>query len=235
MSIVRRPLPDWVVDLPSRNTITGKRLYNIGDDVWYPSVTSVLGGTESSRSDSTSQSNPWERKRVGPDHEARRAKTAAENRDSVLEFVAGWLATEVSPALDEVDRAVRAPTLQLIRECRTNLSEIWLAGELVYSHQLQTVDLVEVIGVWDGQPSVIVTDSSPNRKTPDQIERLFLRGTAQSLCWLEQTGELVEGLVAVVGNETLFKPQVFTGTIYDHIDQIRRRFDGSLTKRPNVN
>lgn len=217
---VRLPPPEWIHEIGSKSTPTGKRLYEVSPGVWYPSVTAVIGADP----EKEAALNVW-RQSYGVARAKARTDTAAARGTTVHDYLDSMLnGNTVTLDPDVVDVTVRAPYNQIKRELNTHLSEIVVNEVPLYSHELKTAGRVDLIGSWKGKRSIIDFKTADKKKTEAQIDGYFLQVTTYALCWYEMCGELIEDFVILIGNEKLFKPQVFERTIYPYIGRVQRLF-----------
>lgn len=225
--IPRQQTPEWVQEIKDKTSVTGKRLYEVSPNVWYPSVTTVLGQSDPEKE---AKLNAW-RASVGAQAAAKRSKEATDRGTTVHNLVDNWInniPVELSP---DSDKIIRVPYRQLVKQLTANLNEIWINEEVVYSHELKTAGRIDLVGTWCGRPAIIDFKTASKKKQEKDIEQYFLQATTYSLCWLELTGDLIEDIVILIGNETLFKPQVFHRTIYPYISTVKKIFQQYHNKK----
>lgn len=218
--IPRNPLPEWVSNIKDKTSVTGKRLYEVAPELWYPSVTTVLSASDPEKIIALTA---W-RAAVGVTAAAARSKEATDRGTTVHDLVDVWLDTFVLNISNDTNKSIKAPALQIVKQLKENLTEIWLNEQAVWSHELKTAGRVDLVGVWNGDPAIIDFKTASKRKTANDIEQYFLQATTYALCWFEITGVLIEDIVIIIGNDNLFKPQVFHRTIYPYITKVQRIF-----------
>lgn len=218
-TIPRNPLPKWVSDIASKTSITG-RLYEVSPGVWYPSVTTVLGQSDPEK---TVQLNAW-KQAVGFAKAAQISKQATDRGTAVHELVDDWLNDKPISMDENYPVEIAVPTRQLISSLRTNLTEIWINEQAVWSHELKTAGRIDLVGKWKLNPAIIDFKTASKPKTEKDILQYFLQATTYSLCWYEITGFLIENIVIIIGNDKSFKPQLFETTIYPYITKVQKAF-----------
>jgi hypothetical protein len=220
------PTPEWIRPLESKTTATGKRLYEVSPGLWYPSITTVIGAEP----EKAAALDAW-RESYGRDRAKARTEKAAARGTTVHDYLDSWINgedIELNP--DEHDIIVRAPFNQLRKEFARNV-DVVIANEVpLYSETLRTAGRVDVVGNWKGKPAIIDFKTADKRRTEEFIEGYFLQTTAYALCWYEMSGELIEDIVVMIGNENLFKPQVFHKTIYPYINRVQQVFEDYHTR-----
>lgn len=218
--IPRNPPPAWAIELESKTNVHGKRLYKVADNLWYPSVTTVIGQSDPAKQEALSA---W-RKAVGPQFAAAKTKAATDRGTGVHQPLDEWLNDQSLVLSEDAPLEVRAPYRQIKKQLVDNLDEIWMNEQCLVSHELKTAGKVDLIGVWKGRPAIIDFKTASKKKTDEMIKDYFLQETTYALMLYEMSGILVEDIVTIIGNETLFKPQVFERKIYPYIPTINRVF-----------
>ena len=188
--------------------------------VWYPSVTTVLGTSDPEK---TAKLDVW-KKSVGFDKAAQRTKEATDRGTAVHDEIDQWLTSFQLTVTSDTDKIIRVPAKQIIKLLTTNLTEIWMNEQPVYSDVLRTAGRVDLVGRWNGVPAIIDFKTASRKKDEDDILQYFLQATAYSMCWYEITGELIEDIVIIIGNENLFKPQLFHRKITPYLKKVQTVF-----------
>jgi hypothetical protein len=218
--IPRQPPPAWAVELEAKTNVYGKRMYKVADDMWYPSVTTVIGQADPEKQESL---NVW-RKKVGFEQAKQITKAATDRGTGVHNPLDEWLNDQTKVLHEDAPREVAIPYRQIKKELTTNLSEIWMNEQCLVSHELKTAGRVDLIGVWKGKPCIIDFKTASKKKQEDWIKDYFLQETTYALMFYEMSGILIENIVTIIGNETLFKPQVFEKSIYPYVKQVNKVF-----------
>ena len=218
--IPRQPPPAWAAELEAKTNVYGKRMYKVAADVWYPSVTTVIGQSDPEKQESL---NVW-RKKVGFEKSTQITKAATDRGTGVHNPLDEWLNDQTKVLHEDAPRDVAIPYRQIKKQLTTNLSEIWMNEQCLVSHELKTAGRVDLIGVWKGQPAIIDFKTSSKKKPEEWITDYFLQETTYALMFYEMTGILVENIVTIIGNETLFKPQVFEKKIFPYVSRVNNIF-----------
>lgn len=219
MKIPKLPLPSWVRDIKSTTTPTGKRKYEVSPGVWYPSVTTILSTADPVKNASIEQ---WKQS-YGRTAADAKVKKATDRGTSVHEYIDSWLDTfDVELNADDHDISIRAPFNQIRRELVSNLTEIWAKEVVLLSHELKVAGRVDLVGRWNGTPTIIDFKTADKKKTEADITSYFQQVTIYSLCWYELTGDFIDDFVILIGSEKMFKPQVFKGKITKYIPSVVR-------------
>lgn len=199
----------------------------MADNVWYPSVTTVIG---QSNPDKQEGLNVW-RKEIGFNKAAQVTKQATDRGTAVHQPLDDWLNDQTFVLEEEQPREIAIPFRQIKKQLIANLTEIWCNEQCLVSHELKTAGRVDLIGIWKGKPAIIDFKTASKKKQEDWIVDYFLQKTTYSLMLYEMTGILVENIVTLIGNETLFKPQVFEKKIYPYVNQVNKIFSQYHTSK----
>ena len=202
-------------------------MYKVADDLWYPSVTTVIGQADPEKQEGL---NVW-RKSVGFDKAAQVTKAATDRGTDVHDLVDAWLNDQTLELSEDLSREVAAPYRQIKKQLVSNLSEIWCNEQCLVSHELKTAGRVDLIGMWKGRPAIIDFKTASKKKSADWILDYFMQETTYSLMFYEMTGILIDDIITIIGNETLFKPQVFENKIYPYVKQVNKVFTDYHTSK----
>lgn len=225
--IPRQSSQPWATEFKSKTNAYGKRMYNVEGDVWYPSVTTVIGQADPNKQASL---DAW-RKRIGPDEAAKKTKAASDRGTGVHDPLDAWLNDQTYVLHEDSPREVAIPFNQIKKQLTVNLSEIWCNEQCLVSHELKTAGRVDLIGIWKGKPAIIDFKTASKKKQEDWIKDYFLQETTYALMFYEMTGILIEDIVTIIGNETLFKPQIFEKKIHPFITTVNKVFTAYHSKK----
>jgi ATP-dependent exoDNAse (exonuclease V) beta subunit len=195
-------------------------MYKVGEDLWYPSVTTVIGQADPEKQEAL---NVW-RKNIGFNKAAAKTKAATDRGTAVHEPLDQWLNDQSFVLDEEAPREIAIPYRQIKNALQKNLTEIWCNEQCLVSHELKTAGRVDLIGVWKGQPAIIDFKTASRKKQEDHIVDYFRQETTYSIMLYEMSGILVKNIVTIIGNETLFKPQIFEKNIFPYVNQVNKLF-----------
>lgn len=176
-----------------RKEVDGKRLYvnPWGDPV--PSVTTILGATQSEEKRKVLQN--W-RKRVGTE-EAQRITTTAANRGTVMHnILEHWALGEYetyNPGNNVVHQQAKAMAAEVIRNIEPSIDEIWGTEVMLCMPELYagTTDLV---GVYKGKPTIMDFKQTNKPKKREWIDDYFMQGAAYALAHNELYDTKIENI-----------------------------------------
>lgn len=219
-------IPTWLLEpahnFQSKTAASGHRVYQVADGVFYPSVTTVLGLANVEKQAGLAR---W-REAVGKDKASKVTEDATTRGTAVHDMLDNWL-DDSSVDVDTKDLAkeVAVPFRQVRKLLLEHLSEIIIKEQCLVSHSLKTAGRTDLMGVWKGRKAFIDFKTANKSKSESEINDYFLQATIYALCWYEMTGELVEDIVIIIGNQNLFKPQVFERKIQPYIKNVLITFD----------
>jgi len=109
-----------------------------------------------------------------------------------------------------------------------NVDEVWGQELALYSDHLNMAGRVDLVGVWNGVPSIIDYKTSKRLKKKEYITGYFLQCTAYAIMIEERTGIPVPQIVIVIAGdegEQVFieKRDNWTKQLRDAINEYQRR------------
>jgi ATP-dependent exoDNAse (exonuclease V) beta subunit len=109
-----------------------------------------------------------------------------------------------------------------------NVDEVWGQELALYSDHLNMAGRVDLVGVWNGVPSIIDYKTSRRLKKKEYITGYFLQCTAYAIMIEERTGIPVPQIVIVIAGdegEQVFieKRDNWTKQLRDAINEYQRR------------
>ena len=188
-----RYIPD-IADLQNRvttRTTESGRVYVIdGEDYEFPSITTVLGRQPK---DALFE---W-RKRVG-EREANRISRQAAIKGTLVHNTLEAIVHNVTPEYDKLMPNVKLSVVSARNLLEQNLSEVWASECALFSKYLKVAGRVDLVGVWDGIPSIIDFKTSRRHKTLADIENYLIQETAYAIMFEEITTISIPRLVTVM-------------------------------------
>ena len=188
----------------TKNDNEGSRTYNIGK-AKVPSVTTILGATQSK--DKKAGLDRW-RQRVGYE-EATRITTQAATRGTEMHYILeqycqgkGYLNLSKEGVLPRM-------MAHTIVENLGKLSEVW-GTEINLHFDTQWAGTADLIGVYDGKPSIMDFKQSNKPKREEWIEDYFYQLAAYSLAHNLNFENIYQGVVFVCTKDLLFQKFVIS-------------------------
>ena len=117
---------------------------------------------------------------------------------------------------------------QIKPEIDKNLTEVWGQECALYSEHLGVAGRVDLVGVWNGQPSIIDWKTSKKEKKEEWIKGYYMQATAYAIMWEERTGIPITQLVVAIAGDR--GPQIFVShrdkwdkQLVETINEFKRR------------
>ena len=198
--------------------LKGKRFYQINDETFYPSITTVLGTTQAS--EKVQALEGW-RNWLGKDKAAAETKRAADRGTQVHLMIEQFLKKEPinAPLATTVD-------MQMFNSIKLKLraiNKIYGQEVALYSDMLGVAGRCDFIGEYENVPVVADWKTSTNLKSNERVEDYFIQATFYAIAHNEMFGTNIENIVIFVAVEKGF-PQVFKRKITPElVDQLMDR------------
>jgi len=219
MTFKHNPIDLGYKDLECETQPSGRK-YMSPDGKAYPSVTTVLKhlGEDAIRA--------W-RERVG-EEEANKVSTRASRRGTSVHTMLEKYVNNDEDYKDGVMPDILATASQVFKTLEENVDEVWGQELALYSDHLNMAGRVDLVGVWNGTPSIIDYKTSRRLKKKEQITSYFLQCTAYAIMIEERTGIPVPQLVIVIAGdegEQIFVEQRdnWTAQLREAINEYQRR------------
>jgi len=201
-------------------TKTSGRKYVAPDGKDYPSVTTVLKHL------SEDSIRAW-RARVG-EEEANKVSTRASKRGTSVHTMLEKYVNNDEDYKDGVMPDILATASTVFKTLEENVDEVWGQELALYSDHLNMAGRVDLVGVWNGVPSIIDYKTSRRLKKKEYITGYFLQCTAYAIMIEERTGIPVPQIVIVIAGdegEQIFieKRDNWTKQLRDAINEYQRR------------
>jgi len=183
------------VPLTEMNAVTksnGLRLYEVGENKWYPSVTTV---TSHRTKDKIMK---W-RKRVG-EKEANKISGRASSRGNKFHSMVECYLKNETVKFDEKN-PLASFMLKTAKDTLNNINNIHLLESPLYSDHLRIAGRVDCIAEYEGKLSVIDFKTSTKPKKESWIENYFVQETAYAVMYYERCGVKVDSIVTIISTE----------------------------------
>jgi len=210
------------LQVPTRQTVDGKRVYITPEGYSYPSITTILG----------SQTKPgldeW-RKRVGDEEANRIMKESAKIGTEVHDLCERYLYNKTTISTDSESRRV----FNRIRFILGNINNIMGLEIPLYSDKLRVAGTADCVAEYNGVLSVIDFKTSRKPKKEEWIEDYWIQTAFYAAAFYEMTGCIPEQLVILVAVRDSFEVQVFKKSIFDS-DKYIDKLINIMKKNPQV-
>lgn len=192
MNFKHNPIDLGYKDLTCETKSSGRKYISPnGKD--YPSVTTVLKHL------SEDSIRAW-RARVG-EEEANKVSTRASMRGTSVHTMLEKYVNNDEDYKDGVMPDILATASQVFKTLEKNVNEVWGQELALYSDHLNMAGRVDLVGVWDGTPSIIDYKTSRKLKKKEYITGYFLQCTAYAIMIEERTGIPVPQIVIVIAGD----------------------------------
>jgi len=194
-------IPVEKFDIKSKTGPRG-RFYSIDKDTKYPSITTVLGGTED-----TQWLEDW-RNMLGPKKADKESKRCA-NRGTAVHKLCEDHLSNIENYTDGHD----IENVKLFNQLKFKLNKVdnIKALEIVlFSKVLGVAGRTDCIGEYNGISSVIDFKTSNKVKIKDNIENYFLQAAFYAIAYNEMYKDSIKQLVILIAVEKSIMPQIFT-------------------------
>lgn len=197
--------------------VDGKRWYDCGNGVKFPSITTVLGHTMEAEKRQAIES--W-RKSLGTVEADRKTKEAADRGTNVHlmieQLLRGW---EINaPKATETDqRMFRSLRFELAK-----INEVWGLEIPLYSSDLMVAGRTDCIGVFADKPSIIDFKTSTRIKTEHDIGDYWLQCAFYAIAHNELYGtNISQGVIIMASEKGL--PSTWKKDLLPYIEPLYQR------------
>lgn len=197
-------LPAASFDLPVLNGPNGRFYQSAHTELWYPSITTILGAAPKLFLDE------W-RTRLGDEAADAEMLHATTRGDQVHQLAEDYLNNK-ELSFD----GLKVESLKMFKQMRFALNRInnICAQEVaLFSDTLGVAGRVDCIGEMDGVLSVIDFKTSRNVKTEDKITDYWKQCTFYALAYHELYGVQIDDLCVIMGVENSAMPLVFKSKV----------------------
>jgi hypothetical protein len=208
------PIDIGYKDLECETADTGRRYVTPTGDS-YPSITTVLGEL------SKDSIMKW-RKRVGEEEANRISHRAASRGTAVHDLLEKYVNNEEIPK-DTLPHIYNS-YLKMKPILDARVSKVYAQEAPLYSDYLQIAGRVDLVGMWDGVPSIIDYKTSRKKKKKEWCEGYFMQCAFYALAWEERTGMAIPNIVVAmdVDNED---PLIFVEHRDNWIDKLKNAIE----------
>lgn len=190
-------------------SVQGKRIYALPGDKYYPSITTVLGGTTKD----TAWLDAW-KARVG-NKKAQEISSAAANRGTNLHLMLERALRNEDPQLESFPPTHVSMFKSLRLEIK-KINRVYGQEVVVFSDILGVAGRCDLIGEYKGELAVVDYKSSTRAKSAEDIGDYWLQAAFYAVAHNEMFGTDIKKLVIMMGVENHL-PLVFKNTITDEL------------------
>ena len=189
----------------------GFRYYQTPTGEKYPSVTTMLSHF---KKDVIIE---W-RKKVGHE-EANKVMKAASTRGTHVHNLVEKFINGEHISIKDTNTFYYSLYLPIRDLLYKNLSEIWAVEAPLYSDKLKLAGRTDLIGVYDGEPSIIDFKTSTKEKRKEWITDYFIQASIYAIMFKERTGIVINNYVIIIVDEEGGVTE-FTGKCTEHFNSI---------------
>jgi len=207
-----------IIELETQE-IDGKRHYVLPDGRAFRSVTTVLG----EKLDKTALLE-W-KKRVGEDQAQKISTQAARRGTAVHALAERYVLNEDNYLRDAMPSSV--DSFRSLRSCLDRHVDDLLGIEIpLHSVALKTAGRCDLVGHYDGVPSVIDFKTSRKLKKESWIESYFLQTTCYAMMFSYMYGLKIPQVVVMIAVDDEPEAQVFVKPVKDYVERVVEIFRG---------
>lgn len=200
-------------------SVDNRRWYHVEGDLHYPSITTILGQTQSE--EKQSRLDAW-RKSIGAEKADKVLKDAGERGTAVHLMCERLLQGHENPTEGQKDDHIRL--YNSIKLHLKKVNEVWGQEVALYSHVLQVAGRTDLIGVYNGIPSIIDFKTSLRNKTDKEIEDYWVQVTFYALAHNEMFDtNIMHGVVIMAVENNL--PLIFKKDLLPYVSLLADRID----------
>ena len=213
---------------PEMNTIPvkGMRFYETPQGKFYPSITTVLGGTMPT--EKAVALHAWQSS-LGINEAQRKTQEAADRGTAVHLLAERYLKKEELIQPGEKFNPADVSCFNALKLKLNKIEQVWGQEVALYSDLLELAGRCDVIGVYKNKPSIIDFKTSTRIKNDKQIEDYRLQLCAYSIMHNEMFGtEIVDGIILMTSDGGF--PQEFYVNLLDYVEPLIARIDEFYSK-----
>jgi genome maintenance exonuclease 1 len=215
-------------DYPEMETVpfNNMRFYSAPNGRYYPSITTVLGGTASE--EKVQALKKWEMS-LGVSVAKQKTQDAANRGTAVHLLAERYLKKENLIKDGETFSPEDVSSFNALKLKLNKIEEVWGQEVALYSNALELAGRCDVIGVYKGKPVIIDFKTSTKIKNDQQIEDYKLQLAAYALMHNEMFGtDIADGVILMTSDGGF--PQEFSVKLLDYIDPLVKRVDAFYAK-----
>lgn len=199
-------------------TLPTGRTY-ITPDGSYPSITTLLGKTSSNQI----WLQKWKDK-VGEEEAARVSKEATDRGTAVHEYLEKyWNGEDILADLAKEPSNIRYPAKALINGTSKNVTEVWAQEIPIWSPTLKFAGRVDMVGLWNGIPSIIDFKTSKKPKKGKDIKDYFLQTSGYAYAHNELFNTKIQKVVIIIAVDNEEEPLIFEQKAAVFIPELKSR------------
>lgn len=198
----------------------GMRFYETPNRKFYPSITTVLGGTMPLEKEQSLKK--WQTS-LGVDVAQKKTQEAADRGTAVHLLAERYLKKEDLIQGEKFNQA-DINSFNALKLKLNKIEEVWGQEVALYSDIIELAGRCDVIGVYKGKPCIIDFKTSTKIKSTEQIDDYRLQLCAYSIMHNEMFGtDIVDGVILMTSDGGF--PQEFNVNLLDYVEPLMTRID----------
>jgi hypothetical protein len=206
-------------------SLEGKRFYQVNDETFYPSITTILGNTMSEeKQEGLKKWQAWLGKEKADQVRDEAARRGTQIHLLIEKFLKGESIITANYLKSDI-ALFNALKMKLRKINRVYAQEVAL-----YSDLLQIAGRCDLIGEFEEVPSIVDYKTSTKNKTSEQIEDYWLQAAFYAVAHNEMFGTNITQLVILMtveqGMPLVFKKQLneeLVDKLMDRVDEFYRK------------
>lgn len=182
---------DYITEIDT-DTLPSGRTYHTPDGS-FPSITTILGKTAN---------QPWLQKwkeKVGEEEAARISKEATDRGTLIHAYAERYFnGEEIYSDLSQESADVVHMSKNLIRAAEKGVTEVWGQEQVLWSKKYCYAGRTDMVGLWNGVPSIIDFKTSKKKKSEKQIKDYYIQCCAYAVAHNEMYGTGIKNVVVLI-------------------------------------
>ena len=197
----------------------GMRFYKTPEGNFYPSITTILGGTASEEKQKGLKA--WQTS-LGADRAQKITQEAADRGTAVHLLAERYLKNEDLVQGSEKFSTADMQSFNALKLKLNKIKPVWGQEVALYSDSLELAGRCDAIGIYNDKPSIIDFKTSTSIKGNDRVEDYRLQLTAYAIMHNEMFGtEITDGIILMTSAGGF--PQEFKVNLLDYIGPLKER------------
>jgi hypothetical protein len=213
----------------TRALYNGERMYDVGTQERYPSVTTILSATQSKEKQASLAA--W-RARVGTNEAARITDQSSNRGTTIHTIIEGYLTGQNHLDLTPLGEQSHPMAQKIIDNCiKDRITEIWGIEPTLFHSGMKYAGATDLICIHDGVPTICDWKQSNKAKRREWIKDYLEQIAAYSLAFQDMFGETIhKGVNAICTpnlyyQEFIWEGQEFKQAKYDWMKRVEQYYN----------
>ena len=200
--------------------VKGMRFYETPSGKFYPSITTILGGTMSE--EKATSLKRWQTS-LGVDVAQKKTQEAAD-RGTAVHLLAERFLKKEDLFQNQIFSQADINSFNALKLKLSRIEEVWGQEVALFSDLIEVAGRCDVIGVYKGVPSIIDFKTSTRLKTPAQVEDYRLQLCAYSIMHNEMFETDINTGIILMTSDGGF-PQEFIVDLTKYVEPLLTRIE----------